>query len=386
MSPLLSRPLLLVAVTALVLPGCRSESAQAPQPPAPMVSVQIVAPQRIVVWDTYPGRTQGAREVQVRARVEGILLERRYVEGQRAEQGQTLFVIDPAPFAVKLRQADAEQRRAEANLRRAELDWKRIDALQAEGAVSVQAKDNALAARDLGQAELELAEARVAAARIDLDYTQVTASISGVTSLEVLDEGSLVRPGDLLTTLTQLDPIQVRFALPEQHALAQRVAAEALRTEQQEDPRPVADLPKPPARLVLPGGEEYPLEGMLDFTDSGVDVNTGMIRARAVFDNPRGLLTPGQFVRVRVPLETLEQALVVPEIAIGEGASGPMVYLVDANNQVHAKAVDLGPYTEAGQIIRQGLASGDRVVVQGVAKIRDGGQVMLREDTTAGGG
>lgn len=386
MSPLLSRPLLL-AVTALVLPGCRSESAQAPQPPAPMVSMQIVAPQRIVVWDTYPGRTQGAREVQVRARVEGILLKRRYVEGQRAEQGQTLFVIDPAPFAVKLRQAVAEQRRAEASLRRAERDWKRIDALQVGGAVSVQAKDNALAARDLGQAELELAQARVAAARIDLDYTQVTASMAGVTSLEVLDEGSLVRPGDLLTTLTQLDPIQVRFALPEQHALAQRVAAEALRTEQQGKQNPGAsDLPKPPARLVLPGGEEYPVAGVVDFTDSGVDVNTGMIRARAVFANPQGLLTPGQFVRLRLPLETLEQALVVPEVAIGEGASGPMVYLVDANNQVHAKPVELGPYTEAGQIIRQGLAPGDRVVVQGVAKIRDGGQVTLRETATAGGG
>ena len=369
---MLHRPIrALAGLLCLLLAACDSGRPADPQADPPLVEIRRLTPAEVVMRETYPGRARGAREVQVRSRVEGILQSRGYTEGQRVEEGADLFIIDPEPFEVALQQAQAALENAEARARQAAREWEQVRTLHQRGVISTLQRDRKLSELELARADVARAKAAVAQARIDLGYTRVRAPLTGVTSLEVLDPGSLVQPGDLLTTLTELDPVHVYFSLPEQDPLARRTASRVLGADE--------DRLRRTATLILPDGSHHPQPGAVDFTESSIDPHTGTVRARAVFSNPQGSIRPGQFVRVELVAHRLQRALTVPPGAVTEGAEGPIVFVVDDQDKAQARPVVLGPSNARLQVLEDGVAAGDRVIVQGIAKVRSGTPVKIRQ-------
>ena len=365
-------PLIATALTALLLTACSGDDQVRPEQPPPPVTVAAVSPTTVDVAQDYAGRVHGAREVEVRARVEGILEERLYTEGQLVQEGDPLFRIDPERYEIAVRRAEAERADAAASLAQAELEWDRISSLYQRDAVSRRERDQAETNLQLAEARLAMTEAALADARRNLRYTEVTAPVSGATDLETLPEGSLIERGTLLTVVTRHDPAHVRFALPENDAAIQRVARRAMGRVQDE-------VQTYAAQVILPGGEAYEQEGQVDFTASTIDPRTGTVSARAVFENPDGDLVPGQFVRVRLVLQELEDVFLIDQNAVGEGRDGPQVYVVDDEDVAHIRTVRLGPVVDGRQVVLEGLDEGDRLVVNGQVALRDGALVAVTE-------
>ncbi|MGQ7271363.1 efflux RND transporter periplasmic adaptor subunit [Marinobacter nauticus] len=360
--------------TLLMLTGCSGQDGEGQQagaggmPPAAVV-VQQATLADVTVRQDYAGRARGAREVEVRARISGILEQRLYEEGQMVREGDALFRIDRKPAAAALQRARAQRQVAEADVQQAEREWKRISSLFERNAVSERERDSAQSALELARANLAVANAGVAQAELDLGYTDVTAPISGVTSLEDFPEGSLIDTGTLLTTIVQLDPVHVRFALPENDANIRRAAREGMvRADQEQNVS---------ARLVLADGSEYDLDGRIDFTASTLDPRTGTVSARVVFPNPEQVIVPGQFVRVRVELQSFDDVITVPERAVTQGQNGPVVYVVDDDSKARIREVELGPVSDGRQILLSGLDAGDRYIVSGLVNLRDGAAVNV---------
>jgi membrane fusion protein (multidrug efflux system) len=370
--PYLSLLILPIALTAL-LAGCSERHADTQAPPL-SVRVETISPQAVTIEAEFPGRARGQREIQIRARVEGILMSRDYAEGSIVKAGDPLFRIDPKPFEIALREARARLGQARTNARQSLREWVRVKGLFTEDAVSAQERDSAIAAKELAEAAVQLAEAQVAAAEINLGYTEVRAPASGATSLEALPEGSLVRPGDLLTQVTVLDPVHVIFALPEDHPLALRVAEQAGRKK---DNSPLKTA------VFLPDGSAYGQTGVLDFRASVVDPSTGTVQARAVFPNPEGALLPGQFLRISVEATHLEEALMVPLEAFVRDGDKSQLWIVDDQDKAQRLTVRLGPAVKGRQAVIDGLDPGARVVVAGFSKAKEGQSVTI---TAAGDG
>lgn len=358
---------------AILLAGCGGEGDRAQaqqQAPAPVsVAVRTVQPAPVEVYATYPGRVRGAREVQVLARIEGILLERHYNEGQIVEQGQLLATIDPRPFLATVEQREAQLAGAEVELNQAQRVWQRVSRLYEVNAVSEAERDQALSALEAGRASVQLAEANLESARIDLSYTTVEAPLTGVTSLEDVDEGALVTQGTRLTTVTELDPVYVLFSLPAEDAMVRQQALTAMVEE---------DGVTRTATLILPSGAVFDGQGEVDFTQSTINPATGTVRLRAVFDNSENNLVPGRFVRVRIRLETRENAIVVPNKAISDNQQLTQVYVVADDNTAAAVRVVLGPTVAQGRIIEDGLEPGDRVITIGLGQVSAGAPVEIK--------
>ncbi|MBN7770358.1 efflux RND transporter periplasmic adaptor subunit [Marinobacter daepoensis] len=375
--------LFLASLSALLfMAGCSSEEGGAQQagggmPPAAVV-VQQAEQADVTVRQDYAGRVRGAREVEVRARISGILEERLYEEGQMVREGDALFRIDRKPAAAALQRARAQRQVAEADVQQAEREWKRIASLFERKAVSERERDSAQSALELAEANLAVANAGVTQAELNLGYTEVKAPISGVTSLEDFPEGSLIDTGTLLTTIVQLDPVHVRFALPENDASIRRAAREGMVYDDEEQ--------NVSARLMLADGSEYDRDGRIDFTASTLDPRTGTVSARAVFPNPERLIVPGQFVRVRVELQSFEGVITVPERAVAQGPNGPVVYVVDEDSKARVRQVELGPVSDGRQILLEGLQPGDRYIVSGLTNLRDGAPVQVANPENEEGG
>ena len=331
------------------------------------VQVEVIKPQDIPILLEYPGRTAGFREVEVRAQVSGILQQRTYEEGARVEKGQVLFRIDPRQYQAAVAQAKAAVAQEQARLRQTERDLKRVRTLAAKGFASDRELDNSISAYEQSRANLEAAEAELNSRQIDLDYTTVKAPISGITSREARSEGSLVIAGDpqasLLTQLTQLDPIYVNFALPQDSEGAR------LRKDFASGQLGSVEQSQLSVEVLFDDGTVYPLKGRVDFTDSLVDRATGSISARVQMPNPQQRMLPGQFVRIRISGLVRLQAISVPELAVAQKNSGPYVYLVDAQGIARQQPVELGPTTGGRWLIMSGLKAGDRVVIEGGQKL-----------------
>ena len=344
--------------------------------PPPEVHIEVVQPADQPLIFEYAARTAGYREVEVRAQVSGILQERTYQEGSAVKQGQVLFRIDPRTYAAALARAKASLAQEQARFRQAERNLKRIGELQKKGYASESELDNAISSFEQSKANIQAAEAEVLSRQIDLDYTTVKAPISGITSKETRSEGSLVVAGDpnssLLTNITQLDPIYVNFAYPDREA-------ERLRSAVQSGNLMLPNDGQLLAQVQFGDGSFYPLEGKVDFTDSLVDRGTGTVSARAVVANPEQKLLPGQFVRVLIKGISQRNALSVPERAVAQGPQGTFVYIVDEQGLAQIRPVKAGRTSHGRWLIDSGLQAGDKVIVEGLPRVRPAAPVTVRE-------
>ncbi len=348
--------------------------------PQPEVTVVTVKPAYVPLPLEYVGQTAGSREVEVRARVSGILLKRLYAEGRPVKAGDALYQIDPEQAKAALDQARGALEVEQAKLIRAKQDQARILPLFAENAVSQKDRDEAVANFESAQASVAAARARVREAQINMDYTRVTAPISGMTSKEVRSEGSLVSPsGDasLLTKISQLDPMYVNFSMSDNELLRLRTWQAQGRFEPPEGERYTVEVK-------LSDGSMFPTVGRLNFTDNLIDPSTGAIRSRAEFANPDGVLLPGQFVRVYLKGGKLKNAMLIPQRAVLSTQQGKLVFVANAQNKAEPRPVELGDEVKNEVIVVRGLQAGDRVIVDGNIKARPGAPVKVVDPTAAG--
>ncbi|MEX1669172.1 efflux RND transporter periplasmic adaptor subunit [Zhongshania guokunii] len=355
----------LVPMSLLVLSACDDAPPAAVSSNPVAVNVQRMEAHAVPIGGQYPGRAMGSKEVQIRARVEGILLRRTYTEGQTVKAGQLLFQIDAAPFQVALNRAKAQLAQANAGLASASRRWERAGELIKTNAISRRERDDAESDLDFAKAAVQLAKAEVEAAQINLDYTQVRAPIAGITSREQLSEGSLVGPSNsLLTEITQLDPILVNVSLPDKLVLNIRRMVSSGEIEFQDGKREV--------EIILGPDDTYPHLAQVDFTESAIDKLTGTVQLRATVPNPDGFILPGQFLRVRLHGLVSLDSMVVPARAIMQSAQGIYVFRVDKDNHAEIVNVSLGLESEEGVIIESGLNVGDLVVIDGVSRVQAG--------------
>jgi membrane fusion protein (multidrug efflux system) len=358
-----------VLVGAL-LAGCSKPTQQAPPPP----EVRVVAAQTQPLANIIevPGRLQATRTAEVRARVDGIVQRRLYEEGTDVRAGQALFSIDPRQLRAQLNAAEAAQARAEATAANAEKDVARYKGLVAQKALSQQEYDAAEARLRTAQADVALARAQVDNARLSLSYTTVIAPISGRAGRAEVTEGALVSAGagTLLTTIETIDPIYVNFSQSSAELLS-------LRQDMSSGALKVPALDRVGVRVVLEDGTEYPSLGHLDFLDLRIDETTGTAALRAEFPNPRRSLLPGQFVRARIEAGVRAAGMLLPQRAVTVTPQGATVMVVGPKDIVESRKVTVGDLQGAQWVILSGLATGDRVIVDGVQKAQPGQPVKV---------
>jgi len=365
---------------------------------AAQVSAVELQPRDLPARFEYVGRLEASREIEIRPRVTGLIEQRLFEEGGRIKAGDTLFRIDAAPFAAHKRAAAAALAEARARVAQTEREVRRLTPLASAQAISQRELDDAVSDNEQARAAVAVAEAELAQAQLELDYTEVKAPLSGRIGRALQVEGALVSPtSGPLAYLAQIDPLYVRFSIPENDRLAiDRQLAEGSLV------MPPADQARVTVRLG--DGTPYAHPGVFDYSDYRSDSQTGAFESRATLPNPDAQLNPGQFVRVQVQGGIMPGALAVPQRAVQEDAQGKFVYVIGQGEQgmtiALAKHIEVGRWvdlpadtgSERLWVIRDGLAAGDRVIVDGTARIFFPGMpVQAQEpgaapDTQAGGG
>ena len=372
---------IVLALAVAWLQGCGKAGSQpmAGMPP-PEVNVVVVKPATIPVTYEYTGQTAGFREVEVRSRVAGILEKRNFEEGSRVRKGQSLYSIDAAPFQSALARAEADLASAEARATQARRTVERLKPLYQAKAASQKEYDDAVSAEQIAQADAKAARARVFDAKLNLGYTRVESPLAGIAGRSERPEGTLVSgPEMLLTVVTQVDPVYVNFAIPDAEHLALRREAQAKRLLLPKDGRFEVSVR-------LADGTEYGRKGRLGFSDVRINPATGTSDARAQLPNPQGVLRPGQFVRVTLAGASRPNAILIPQRAVLDGPKGKMVFVVDKDGRAQPRPVQVGEWRGDAWIINEGLAEGDRVIVDGVMKIGPGAPVRVAGDKPPAGG
>jgi membrane fusion protein (multidrug efflux system) len=357
-------------IATAVAGGCQGKVTPTAARPVE-VGIVTLAPTPVTLTKELPGRTSAYRVAEVRARVNGIVLRRLFTEGSDVKQGQPLFTIDPEPYQAALDSAKAMLARAEANVANAKLQAQRYTELVADNAVSKQEYDNAMAALKTSEADVAAGRAAVQAARINLGYTTVTSPVSGRIGRSAVTEGAYVQASQatLLATVQQLDPVYVDLTQSSAEALR-------LRRDLAEGKLQSAGKDRARVRLVLEDGREYGAPGALQFADVTVDPSTGSIALRALFPNPRAELLPGMFVRARVEEGVNPEALLVPQQGVSRDQKGlPTALVVNAENKVERRQLVTDRAVGDAWLVSAGLKPGDRVIVEGLQKVRPGADV-----------
>ncbi|MGQ0703178.1 MAG: efflux RND transporter periplasmic adaptor subunit [Gemmatimonadales bacterium] len=348
---------------AIVALGCRQQ--QAMMPPPPEVEVVTVTPQRVEEVFEFSGEVEASKSVQVRSQVSGVIVARPFREGQAVQAGQVLYRIEPVSYEADWRAAQGRLAEAKARQSWAQQNLQRYTALLKDNAISRQDYDNAVTQAQQADAAVEAAQGAADRARKALDDATVRAEIPGRVGEALLEVGARVRgPEDVLTTIDVLDPIYVSFRPSSQQLLSWKRDPETSRLL----------VPGGPLRFeaILPDGKPAPTQGRLGFVDPVLDPTTGTQQFRATFPNPQPLLLPGQFVRIRMSGISRDSAMVIPQRAVLQGMGRQSVYVVVAGDTVKPRDVVATGWQGGNWLIEQGLAPGDRVIVEGVQKVGPG--------------
>ncbi|MEM8906648.1 MAG: efflux RND transporter periplasmic adaptor subunit [Bacteroidota bacterium] len=348
---------------------------QTETPPPPKLNVEVAKPilKEIIEWDEYTGRFEATERVEVRARVSGYVEAVKFRDGQMVRKGQPLFVIDQRPFQISLQQNKAGLERAKAEFRQAQSNFNRVKSLKDSRAISQEEYDQREQLMVAAEAGVAAAEAQVSRAELDLEFTTVLAPISGRVSRDLVNPGNLITGGDangtLLTTIVSLDPIHFYFEGSEADLLKYiRLDRTGSRKGSREQANPVL------ARLL--DEEEYVHEGKMDFVDNEVDFGTGTIQGRAIFKNPDYVIESGMFGRARLLGSGKYEAILIPDQIIGTDQSKKFVYVLDENNKIAMRNVELGPLHEQSlRIVRKGLQANDQIVLNNIQKIFPGMEI-----------
>jgi membrane fusion protein, multidrug efflux system len=374
-SPLRLSPVLIIL--AALLSGCEEKQApQAAAPPAPPVTVAQPVKRTVTDWDEFTGRFDAVQQVQVRPRVGGFITAVEFRDGAFVKEGDLLYLIDARPFEAVATQAEGQLSDARAKVELAKRDLERGLALVQTSAVSEQLVDQRRQALQAAYAAVTQAEGSLKAAQLNVEFTHVTAPISGRVSRHLVDLGNLVQGSEgnstLLTSIVTLDPIYVYFDIDEATYIKyNKLWFEGKRPSSRDTPNPV--------QVSLTGETKPSRNGTINFLDNQLDVSTGTLRGRAVIPNTDLSILPGQFGRVRLIASAPYEALLVPDTAIATDQSRKILFVVKDDNTVEAKAVVLGPLDEGLRVIREGLKPEDRVVVDGLQRVRVGAKVTPHE-------
>ncbi|HSQ00990.1 MAG TPA: efflux RND transporter periplasmic adaptor subunit [Candidatus Dormibacteraeota bacterium] len=364
-----------IALLALAGLAACGKSEQAAAPPPMDVQVVEVVQQDVLVYQEWIGTLTGYINAVIRPQVKGYLLKRAYDEGQVVQEGQLLFQIDPREFQAQLDQWKGALAQAQAALGKTQLDVARYTPLAREGAVSQQELDNAVQANQANLAAVDSAKAQVEQAQLNLGWTKVTAPIAGVAGIAIAQVGDLVDPTTQLTTVSQLDPIKAVVPVSEQEYL--RYASGQARAEGAQASG------KGALELYTADGQLFPERGTVSVVGREVDPRTGTITLEALFPNPRNVLRPGGYAKVRAVIESRANALVIPQRAVQDLQGQSLVALVGADDVVEMRPVRLGPTSGTDQVVLEGLAAGDRVIAEGLQKVRGGTKVAPRPWTSS---
>ncbi|HZN96899.1 MAG TPA: efflux RND transporter periplasmic adaptor subunit [Gemmatimonadales bacterium] len=361
------RRLLGLLVVCTTIAGCK-ESPPPPTPP-PEVVVEPVQVRDMPVQAEFTGDVRGGQDVEIRARVAGFLQSQHYAEGSLVRKGDLLFVIDPKPFQATAARAQADMAEAQARHNRAVIQVNRLKPLVAQHAVSQQDLDNAMAAEEGSRAGVAAAAAQLRSARLDLGYTRVISPINGVAGNRQVDIGSFVGSPQptVLTVVSSLDPVRFDFTISESEYLAYARATKAQAGKRRST---VAGL-----ELVLADGSVFPEKGRVSVVGRGVSTETGTLPIQATFPNPGGLLRPGQFGRVRLPITTRKNAVVIPQRSVQELQGTYNVFVVGSDSVAQTREIKVANRSGSDWIVASGLEPADRIVVEGIQKVRPGTKV-----------
>ena len=362
----------LVALQIVVLSACARTAAQPADAPAPQVTVAEVVSRDVTEWDEVTGRLEAVNTVAVRPRVSGYVAAVRFEEGAIVRRGDLLFQIDPRPFEAETDRLRAEVARARATVQRATSELQRAGRLAGENAMSHEEQERRAAFAQESAAQVAAVEAALRAAELNLEFTQVTSPIDGRIGRAIVTPGNLVSsgPGEatLLTTVVSLDPIYASFDADEQTLLKHVDMNGGGRHGR-------ARQPELPIRLALASDHEFQREGRMNFLDNQIDPATGTIRGRAVFRNADRSLMPGLFVRLKLPGSGTHRGLLIQDRAVGTDLDKRFVFLVTPERTIQYRSVALGPIVDGLRVVRTGLSPGDRVVVNGLQRVRPGVKV-----------
>jgi multidrug efflux system membrane fusion protein len=369
----------LVAGCEKFQPGPLAAAPPPPKPPEVVYTLPTTA--EVTDYEDFTGRTVAIPTIEIRARVTGYLEKINFkdLEGEDVKRGSVLFEIDPRPYRAEVLREQANLHQAEAHLRRLDLDYQRALKLIESKSISREQFDLAKGQREEGAASIDMINANLALARLNLGYCEVKAPIDGRVSRTQLDPGNLVRSDEtILTTIVSIDPIYAYFEVDERTMLRIRRYIEEGRVKSVEEQVPVW--------IGLADEEGFPHEGKVNFFDNRLDTATGTLQLRGVFDNADRVLAPGLFARVRLPIGKPYRALMVSEQALGTDQEQKYVYVVDKDNKAEYRRVDVGRLQRGRRVVLKGLAEGERVVVSGLQRIRPGAEVQPKpDDATAAG-
>ena len=354
-------------VLLLAASACSKEAPPAAPPPPEVMVIQPIQ-RDVPVWMELVGQAKGFQDVEIRARVEGFLQTVAFTEGSLVTKGQRLYQIDPKDLQAAVANAKGQLATAQARLEKAKNDVNRYTPLVAKQAVSQQELDNALAARDAATAQVDAQQAALEKTQNDLGYTTIYSPIDGLIGTTQVKAGNLVGRGEstLLVTISQIDPILFRAGIAEAEYL--KVA----RRMQEQQAQGIVQKQKTPIQLILADGSVHPHEGRLDAVERNVDTTTGTIALQIKFPNPERLVRPGQFGRVRFVIDQKKNALLVPQRAVQELQNLYSLAVVGPDNKVSFRNVTVGPREDSLWVIEEGLKPGERVIVEGLQRVREG--------------
>lgn len=342
-------------------------------PPLPVVAVEEVTTENVEVYREYVGRIRAQQFVEIRARVEGYLEKMSFEEGSYVQKGQVLFVIDPRQYQAKADKARAQLNKDQALALKAERDLERIKPLYEQNAASRLDLDNATATYQTAQASVSMSRADLAQAEMELGYTTVRSPISGYISERLVDIGTLVGPGaqSLLATIVKSDTVRVDFNMTELDYLSSKQRNISI------GHKDTIRSWEPHITVTLADKSPYPLRGLVDFADPQVDPKTGTFSVRAEMPNPHHVLLPGQSTEVKMLIDVRQGAIVVPNKAVVIEKGGAYIYVVNPANRVEKRFIELGPELPNRFVVERGLASGERIVVEGYHKLSPGMEVSV---------